>query len=585
MKFSPFLGSNGLVMRTAAKKVKGKEKHEPLLEDVYTLQFSALEECHHEFKIPVIVFMLVCEYLPMQQLPDMRSICIASYLGVKQLLQMSDKLNRRLSVYLNNKLETSEQSKKVTVCVRLKPVEGPFCVKTDRKRIIMDSCDYMFDHLFGARATQEEVFGKISKELFFSVARKENVCVFCYGQTGAGKTHTMFGNLKGDEDAQNEGVAFRVVNGITKESPFWSNETKSMTLTFMEVYNEKVHDLLGKTEKSLKTSVDTKGNFSVPDITHVEPTSPSDWKRYVRKGSQHRASGKTVFNERSSRSHAIATVHITWRNGKTSRVHLVDLAGSERSGKYALNDKSLTEGTYINKSLTTLARVVSAVAGGKGDHIPIRDSVLTQLISDSIAGKDNSKSFMLAAINPAKGAAKETTSTLHYAYQYSTLRSSLPRLISTCTQELRTSTRVVELKRAAYLKNLTELRLDAGKLEIMLKERRVRIKHSAEEVQAALAAMGMPWSGLYAKKCSSIGVVICTWKLGDTASAAYLVKFEDGKQRWYPAHCVVEERTFTLMRSQRDDLVKEENSLEKQASNLRYLKNKYAKLLESWQHE
>eukprot|EP01059_Diplonema_ambulator_P034882 TRINITY_DN803_c0_g1_i3.p1 TRINITY_DN803_c0_g1~~TRINITY_DN803_c0_g1_i3.p1 ORF type:complete len:600 (+),score=184.35 TRINITY_DN803_c0_g1_i3:139-1800(+) len=551
--------------------------------------FRAIEHDLYDFMLPVDVFAHVCGYLEFSSLPMLRTVCAPIYLGVRQYLEENQHVSAQVEKLLSDKfLSLTDQGKKVSVSIRLKPVSAPWCVKVDRKKISSASSDahYMFDNVFDITATQEQVFSRISRELFFSIARQENVCVFAYGQTGAGKTHTMFGNVTSN-DRESEGVAFRVINGIAKDSPFWSTEVTAMEMSFLEVYNEKVHDLLATgdgTTTDLKPSQDKDGKFYIQGMTVVSPRTPAEWRKWMSLGSQHRAAGRTVFNERSSRSHAIVTVHMVWRNGKRSKLHLVDLAGSERAGKHALNEKSLTEGTFINKSLSTLARVVSAVASGQGDHVPIRDSILTQLLADSIAGQDNSKSFMFAAVNPSDAAKKETSSTLEYATQYSTLRSPLPRQIQLASEELRAKKRQVELLQAAFVKRLSELKIDEKRLELLLKERRVRIKHKANEVQGALAAMGVGWSGFYNKKLASSGRVLSSWKVGN-ATTAHMVLFEDGRTKWYPVPCVVEERTFTLLRTQRDELRKKEVGVSKQADALKALKHKYAKLQESWQKE
>jgi len=144
-----------------------------------------------------------------------------------------------------------------------------------------------------------------------------------------------------------------------------------------------------------------------------------DW---VNEGASTRTVGKTVFNEHSSRSHAVATIHITWEEGgKETRLYLVDLAGSERAGQYALSAEQLKQGVNINKSLSTMARVITVLASGSAEHVPYRDSTLTWLLSDAITGI-NARTFMIAAINPLHE--PETVSTLQYAQQYSSLQSN-----------------------------------------------------------------------------------------------------------------------------------------------------------------
>jgi hypothetical protein len=144
-----------------------------------------------------------------------------------------------------------------------------------------------------------------------------------------------------------------------------------------------------------------------------------DW---VYEGASTRTVGATVFNAHSSRSHAVATMHIVWEEGAAeTRMYLVDLAGSERAGQYALSAEQLKQGVNINKSLSTMARVITVLSSGSAEHVPYRDSTLTWLLSDAITGI-NARTFMVAAVNPQHG--PETVSTLQYAQQYSSLQSN-----------------------------------------------------------------------------------------------------------------------------------------------------------------
>jgi len=144
-----------------------------------------------------------------------------------------------------------------------------------------------------------------------------------------------------------------------------------------------------------------------------------DW---MYEGAATRTVGKTVFNAHSSRSHAVATLHIKWEeHGSETRLYLVDLAGSERAGAYALSAEQLKQGVNINKSLSTMARVITVLASGAAEHVPYRDSTLTWLLSDAITGI-NARAFMMATINPLH--VPESLSTLQYAQRYSSLQSN-----------------------------------------------------------------------------------------------------------------------------------------------------------------
>lgn len=170
---------------------------------------------------------------------------------------------------------------------------------------------------------------------------------------------------------------------------------------------------------------------------------------WLHEGAASRMVGRTVFNPRSSRSHAVATIHICWndiagKKGNETRLYIVDLAGSERCGQFATNTEQLREGAHINLGLSNLGRVVSALSRGQGDHVPHRDSALTWLLTDAITGHQ-ARAFMIATVNPEHHA--ETLSTLRYAQAYSSLQSDLSTKIPRLRAMLRTLQRKSEVAR------------------------------------------------------------------------------------------------------------------------------------------
>lgn len=217
-------------------------------------------------------------------------------------------------------------------------------------------------------------------------------------------------------------------------------ETPMVEFSFLEVYNEKVYDLLAQQkqlELATEREVKHKGSkYRAAEYTGTEhivakglTRRTCDLERFeeqisgwLNEGASTRTVGKTVFNAHSSRSHAIATLHITWEEGgDETRLYLVDLAGSERAGLYALSAEQLQQGVNINKSLSTMARVITVLASGAAEHVPYRDSTLTWLLSDAITGI-NARAFMVATVNPLHPS--ETMSTLRYAQRYSSLQSN-----------------------------------------------------------------------------------------------------------------------------------------------------------------
>eukprot|EP00746_Dinoflagellata_sp_MGD_P038997 gnl/MRDRNA2_/MRDRNA2_193978_c0_seq1.p1 gnl/MRDRNA2_/MRDRNA2_193978_c0~~gnl/MRDRNA2_/MRDRNA2_193978_c0_seq1.p1 ORF type:complete len:405 (+),score=58.82 gnl/MRDRNA2_/MRDRNA2_193978_c0_seq1:131-1216(+) len=254
-----------------------------------------------------------------------------------------------------------------------------------------------------------------------------------YGQTGSGKTHTMFGDVT---ISGGEGVAFRLLRSTAAmlRSKVAESEDlrKSMSIefSFLEVYNEKIYDLLGS---------DYQFHFStgLQGVTRLRcglDQMEQQVRNWICQGAGTRSVGETAFNPQSSRSHAVAMIYVNWNESHTSRICIVDLAGSERVGQYALSDVQLSEGCSINQGLSALGKVVAAMSNGKGEHVPFRDSVLTWLLKDVITG-NGGRAFLFATVNAASPA--ETESTLRYALQYSGLKSETSSAISALGGEVR----------------------------------------------------------------------------------------------------------------------------------------------------
>eukprot|EP00747_Dinoflagellata_sp_TGD_P080363 gnl/TRDRNA2_/TRDRNA2_160859_c3_seq1.p1 gnl/TRDRNA2_/TRDRNA2_160859_c3~~gnl/TRDRNA2_/TRDRNA2_160859_c3_seq1.p1 ORF type:complete len:511 (-),score=78.76 gnl/TRDRNA2_/TRDRNA2_160859_c3_seq1:50-1426(-) len=282
-----------------------------------------------------------------------------------------------------------------------------------------------------------------------------------YGQTGSGKTHTMFGSL--EPGSPNRGLAFRAIDKLAtllQNCDRAGGPPPYVELSFLEVYNDGLFDLLDGSRPLSKQRSSEK--HVVPQGLTRKRCEIGDMEEQVRswlrEGASMRTVGKTVFNPRSSRSHAVVMLHICWGNDARSgryrpetRLYLVDLAGSERSGLYSLSPEQLKEGEHINLSLSALGRVVSSLASGKSEHVPYRDSALTWLLKDAITGKSG-RVCMVAAVHPAYAA--ETASTLRYARQYSTLQASASGRIPELASEVRDLQRKVDSLKHAFEKAL-----------------------------------------------------------------------------------------------------------------------------------
>uniref|UniRef100_A0A182KBD3 Kinesin-like protein n=1 Tax=Anopheles christyi TaxID=43041 RepID=A0A182KBD3_9DIPT len=247
-----------------------------------------------------------------------------------------------------------------------------------------------------------------------------NGTILAYGQTGTGKTYTMSGNA---ESPQTKGIipnTFAHIFGHIARGK--ENQKFLVRVSYMEIYNEEVRDLLGKElNKSLEVKERADIGVFVKDLSGYVVHNADDLDNIMKLGNKNRVVGATKMNSESSRSHAIFSITIesseTDEAGRQyvrmGKLQLVDLAGSERQSKTQSSGLRLKEATKINLSLSVLGNVISALVDGKSTHIPYRNSKLTRLLQDSLGG--NSKTVMCASISPADSNYVETISTLRYA--------------------------------------------------------------------------------------------------------------------------------------------------------------------------
>ena len=275
--------------------------------------------------------------------------------------------------------------------------------------------EYAFDRVFDESSSQEDVYFE-TKPLVRSVLDGYNVCVFAYGQTGSGKTFTMSGKLS------NPGIYTRALNDLFAQRDERSDEADvTIKIQLLEVYNETVRDLLVSETEARRGSclsiIATRGSGSnVPNAIQEEVRSPEDVFEALARGARNRAVAETKLNERSSRSHQILTVMVSCQQRQNSSrtygcLHLIDLAGSERIARSGAQGQQLIEAQHINRSLSALGNVMQALAQ-KRDHVPYRDSKLTQLLQDSLSG--SSKTMMFVHVAPEANSAGETMSTLNF---------------------------------------------------------------------------------------------------------------------------------------------------------------------------
>ena len=282
---------------------------------------------------------------------------------------------------------------------------------------------FTFDRIFDWECTQREVYDGAAARIVDAAIEGYNGTVFCYGQTGTGKTHTMEGK---DEPPELRGIIPSAFNHVFDAIDGSEGRNYLIRASFLEIYNENVRDLLGKDQSrtcDLKEDPD-KGVY-VKDLTSFVVKGVGEINNVLKVGKKNRSVGATLMNADSSRSHSIFTITVECsqrRAGDPSdaephitvgKLNLVDLAGSERQAKTGSTGDRLKEATKINLSLSALGNVISALVDGKSSHIPYRDSKLTRLLQDSLGG--NTKTVMIANLGPADYNFDETMSTLRYA--------------------------------------------------------------------------------------------------------------------------------------------------------------------------
>ncbi|KAG9154693.1 hypothetical protein Leryth_019043 [Lithospermum erythrorhizon] len=374
---------------------------------------------------------------------------------------------------------------KIRVYCRLRPLSGKETSVQERSAI--SSIDeftvehlwkdeikkHMYDRVFDGITTQEEIF-EDTKYLIQSAVDGYNVCIFAYGQTGSGKTFTIYGSEK------NPGLTPRAISELfvimKRDSKKFSYSLKAY---MVELYQDTLVDLLlPKSAKRMKLEIkkDSKGMVSVENVTTIPITSYEELKSIIQRGSDQRHTTGTLMNEQSSRSHLILSVIVESTNLQTQSVSrgklsFVDLAGSERVKKSGSAGSQLKEAQSINKSLSALGDVISALATGN-QHIPYRNHKLTLLMSDSLGG--NAKTLMFVNLSPAESNLDETYNSLLYASRVRSIVNDPSRNVS--------SKEVARLKKQiAFWKEQAGRKGDDEDLEDIQEERLPREKSDGRQ--------------------------------------------------------------------------------------------------------
>lgn len=273
---------------------------------------------------------------------------------------------------------------------------------------------FKFDHVFPEATTQMDIYRRVALPVVDKVLNGYNGTIFAYGQTGTGKTYTMSGYHKSDDL---KGIIPNTFSHIFSQIARSNDKTFVVTVTYVEIYNEDIRDLLSKNNKLEIREIPQLGVY-IKDLMGCPVSSVESMIDLMNRGNTNRITRSTMMNDVSSRSHAIFSIRIEMKDrvtnkSTTGKLNLVDLAGSERLAKTQATGERLREASSINQSLSVLGNVISALVDGKSTHIPYRNSKLTRLLKDSLGG--NSKTAMIAMLSPSELDYEESLCTLRYA--------------------------------------------------------------------------------------------------------------------------------------------------------------------------
>ncbi|KAL8610503.1 Kinesin-like protein kif19 [Nucella lapillus] len=334
---------------------------------------------------------------------------------------------------------------------------------------------FVFDCNFDGNATQQDVYEATTKFLIGNVINGYNATVFAYGATGAGKTHTMLGT---DDDP---GIMVQALNDLFLEMERGRDDLAyKVTMSYLEIYNEMIRDLLNPSLGFLELREDAKGNVQVAGISEVTTRSTDEVMQMLVKGNRERTQESTAANAASSRSHAILQVVVqqrgrvrsgTLQEVRTGRLFLIDLAGSERAANTLNRGKRMVEGAHINRSLLALGNCINALSDKNGPrYVNYRDSKLTRLLKDALGG--NCKTVMIAHISPASTQFEESRNTLVYADRAKHIRTKVRRNVTDVAYHI-----------AQYTSIIAELREEINVLRSRIQDQGPR-SHSIANIQA-----------------------------------------------------------------------------------------------------
>ncbi|KAG1650769.1 Kinesin-like protein KIF18A [Nymphon striatum] len=312
-----------------------------------------------------------------------------------------------------------------------------------------------FDRVFDGNSTNEEVFKETTHSIVDGLLNGYNCSVFAYGATGAGKTFTMLGS------ADTPGITFLTVMELYKRIDSMNDKSCDIAVSYLEVYNETIHDLLMPSQP-LALREDPQRGVVVSGLTLHKPKHAQDLLSMLQFGNKNRTQHPTDANAESSRSHAVFIVYVKQQdraaglkaNVRVAKMVLIDLAGSERATVTRNSGARMREGANINKSLLALGNCINSLADkkSKSQHVPYRDSKLTRLLKDSLGG--NCQTVMIAAVSPSTLTYEDTYNTLRYADRAKNIKANLRKNVVS-----------VDMHVTKYAKMIDELKRENSELK------------------------------------------------------------------------------------------------------------------------
>ena len=427
-----------------------------------------------------------------------------------------DRLKQRSNDMNPKKINVRNDGNNIKVCVRVRPMTktdietSSNLIDVEKDSILFKGDEkekqFTYDHCFSPSSTQLEIYNTLCNDIVGKSIEGMNQCVFAYGMTASGKTHTMLGSnlkIKNVRDLNSSvGIIPRICADLFDQIGKSAYKQIEVNISYIEIYCEQIYDLLNDNDVRGSVHIHPKMGVYMKGVERFTVSSIEEILNYIQEGNDRRKVASTKMNNRSSRSHAVFTIYIkqhTVSHVRHSKIHLVDLAGSEPLKKSMVKGVHMKEAININKSLSTLGLVINklSAAGSKRNsknknYVPFRDSVLTLILKDALGG--NSETIMIATVSPAATHKTETLTTLRYASTAKNIKNSIhinsirqeedKKIIESLKEQLSS---VHEFRRSETQRNISEIENIKSslveKMNRMKEENDVKYRQLEEELE------------------------------------------------------------------------------------------------------